>query len=376
MKEILVILKEPFLDRIPSLKTLILYLCDNNCHITLLTSSSKRFSGLTTEHNNLKVVTIDERSSKLEAPTTLKILLKYMSVMSRKRFDCVIGGDAWGNVIASKLNWLYSCPYVFFALEFPQIVTKDHPTLTKMENWENQALQKADFIITHDEFHKEFIIKNFNVNPDKILLLANASFTPEYRTRSIYLHDTFKLPSDSVAVLHSGGFGIWFKCVELADASKNWTGKMKLVFHIGRKPGESKEFDRIYGNPEYKHINFSLSSLSNRQLDEMISSADVGVALYSVEALGYRAELMGLAAGKIGNYLKCGLPVVATRLPSLRYIEDFKCGVLIDDESEIETAITRIMAEKGTYRENAFRCYRQLWHPGNYLPEIQKRLSV
>lgn len=370
MKEILIILKEPFLDRIPSLKTLILYLCENNCHVTLLTSRSKRFSGLSTEHKNLKVVTIDERSRKFEAPTTVKILAKSFSVIFGNKFDCVIGGDAWGNVIAYNLKRICSCPYVFFALEFPQIVTKDHPNLSKLDKWENKALKGADFIITHDKFHKNFISENFKVALKKILLLANASFTPEYRTRSTFLHDKFKLPSDSVAVLHSGGFGVWFKCVELADISKGWPENMKLIFHIGRKPSESREFDMIYEKPEYGHLNFSLSSLSNSQLDDMIASADVGVALYSVEALGYRAELMGLAAGKIGNYLKCGLPVIASNMPSLKYIEEYGCGILVNAVDEVETAIATIMKDKKSFQENAFKCYRELWHPNNYLADI------
>ncbi len=376
MKRILTIIKEPFLDRIPSLKTLLLDLCNHDCEIILLTSRSKRFSGLSTEHKNLKVITIEERSRKFEIPTTLKILMKTCAVFFENKFDSVIGGDAWGNVIASKLSWMYTCPYVFFALEFPQIVTSEHKSLSRIEKWENQALQNADFIITHDKFHKKFICDNFRVKDEKILLLANASFTPEYRKQSTFLHGKFNLQSDTITVLHSGGFGVWFKSLELANISKKWPKNMRLIFHIGRKPSEYRDFDAIYDKPGYENLNFSLTSLSNNQLDDMISSADIGLALYSVKELSYRAELMGLAAGKIGNYLKCGLPVIASRMPSLKYIKDYGCGILVDEESEIENAVRIIMEKKESYRENAFKCYRELWHPQNYLPEIHKKFYV
>lgn len=108
----------------------------------------------------------------------------------------------------------------------------------------------------------------------------------------------------------------------------------------------------------------------------MISSADVGLALYSEEELGYRATLMGLAAGKIGNYLKCGLPIIATRLPSLQYIEDYQCGVLINSESEIEEAIQLITSNRSVFSENAYRCYRELWQPQRYLAIIGKSIST
>lgn len=96
MKRILTIIREPFLDRIPSLKTLLLDLCENGCEVILVTSRSKRFGPLTTVHANLRVITIDERSRKLDVPTTFKLLLKSMAVLLRKKIDCVIGGDAWG----------------------------------------------------------------------------------------------------------------------------------------------------------------------------------------------------------------------------------------------------------------------------------------
>lgn len=43
MSRILLILKEPFLDRIPSLKTLVWSFLNRNDHITLITSESKFF---------------------------------------------------------------------------------------------------------------------------------------------------------------------------------------------------------------------------------------------------------------------------------------------------------------------------------------------
>jgi glycosyltransferase involved in cell wall biosynthesis len=102
----------------------------------------------------------------------------------------------------------------------------------------------------------------------------------------------------------------------------------------------------------------------------MISSTDIGIALYSIDKLGYRAELMGLAAGKIGNYLKCGIPVIATKIKSLEYIEEYKCGVLINSEEQMQNAIDTIMADFANYSQNAYRCYKELWHPNNYLYKI------
>lgn len=376
MKNVLVILKEPFLDRIPSLKTLLLYLCDLGVNVTVLTSKSNRFGTLTTVHPNLDVVCVKERLSKFELPTTAKLALKSITYLITHRIDAIIGGDLWGNVIANKLRHLFKGNYIFFALEYPQIIDEKHPQLSRADKMQNEALCKADYIITHDDFHLDFISKNFNINKEKILKLANASFTPPIKSQTDYLRDYFNIDHSDIVVLHSGGFGKWFKCEDLANASKSWSKKIHLVFHIGRKPNESPEFDGVYNKPGFEHIEFSLDPLSNNELDNMIASADIGVALYSTNELGYRAELMGLAAGKIGNYLKCGIPVIASALPSLKYIEDFKCGILVHNEADIESAINKIMGNYQEYRDNAFLCYINLWHPQNYLKKIATSLGL
>ena len=73
MKHLLLILKEPFLDRIPSLKTLIWYLLNHGFQITLITSESDRFTLLSFEHKNLKIIKVKQRTRKFEFPTTVKL---------------------------------------------------------------------------------------------------------------------------------------------------------------------------------------------------------------------------------------------------------------------------------------------------------------
>ena len=375
MKKILVILKEPFLDRIPSLKTLLFYLADKGHHITLITSKSKRFGGLTDNHIRLETFYVTEREKRFELPTVVKLATCALSYAAKHKFDIILGGDAWGNVISYNIARLRQIPYIFFALEFPQIIDNNHLKLPFVLNQENNALRHADYVITHDSFHRDFISNHFSVPHDKFLLLPNASLTPELHAKSDFLKKKYSINNHTSIVLHSGGFGKWFRCKEIIKNAICWTHEINLIFHIGRDPGKDPYFTESQSIANKSAIKFSLTPLSNNELDEMISSADVGLALYSEEDLGYRATLMGLAAGKIGNYLKCGLPIIATRLPSLKYIEDYRCGVLINSESEIEAAIKYIISNRPMFSKNAHRCYRELWHPQRYLVTIDDVIS-
>ena len=82
MKHILLVLREPFLDRIPSLKTLVWFLLNHNHRITLITSESNKFILLSFDHENLQIIKVKQRSKRFESPTTLKLLWKTLSFLS------------------------------------------------------------------------------------------------------------------------------------------------------------------------------------------------------------------------------------------------------------------------------------------------------
>jgi glycosyltransferase involved in cell wall biosynthesis len=331
------------------------------------------FGQTSISHPNIKVITVKARSKKLELPTFIKLIIKSVSTSICHSYDYIMGGDAFGNIIAAKLAQVYRNKHIFFALEFPQIVTEKVSNLGWISKLENASLQSADYVVTHDDFHKRFLEEHFDIDSSKILKLANASYTPIFATKSDWLREKFNLMDNEVLILHSGGLAQWFKTIELVRASRSFDDNYRLIFHVGGDLSNKRYLEDALQVGD--RILFSQSLLSNEELDQMIRSADIGVALYSEEHLGYRAELMGLAAGKIGNYLKCGVPIIASNMPSLKYIEDYHCGILVNDESEINAAVNQIMKDRATYSSNAYRCYNELWHPKNYLQTIYDKIT-
>lgn len=369
VKTFLVIIKEPFLDRIPSLKTLLMFLAEKGNTVNILTSVSDKFILNTFSHKNISFIKVKQRTKKFELPTFIKLSIRAFAFLLTNKINMTIGGDAIGNCIASKLSNIFKIKHLNFQLEFPQIITDKHQKLTILEKLENKAIFNADYVITHDVWHKDFLVKNLGVDSTKVLTLPNSSFTPIYKQQSDFLRKKLNISDNDIIILHSGGLGKWFRSKELAESTKTWDNNIKLVFHTSHKLKGDSYFESIY-NKNYKNIIFSLEPVSTYELDSLVSSADIGIALYSKSKLGYRAEYMGLAAGKIGNYLKCGIPVIASRLTSLSYIEDFQCGILIDCENDILNAIKIITSDINFYKNNAYLCYEKLWHPQKSLEKI------
>lgn len=374
MKKIVLLLRQPFLDRIPSLKSLINFLSENGFEILIITSKDHKFPELSFScGDNLTIKTVQERSKKLEIPTLIKLIFVFLKELFSRRPCYIMGGDMQSNILSCLLSFLFRIKHINFQLEYPQIFEFDKEKFTFFSKMEHFAIKRAYFIITHDQWHSHFLIKHLNLNEKKILTLPNSPPDTIKNTEPHFLHKILGINIDTKIILHSGGFGNMFNCRELASQAKYWPSDYKLVFHLSHSLDGDPYFSEVFSKNDSKVL-FSTQPVSTNELDSLVSSAYIGIALYSELILKYRATFMGLAAGKIGNYLKCGIPVIATKLISLSYLTDYKCGILISNESEIQSAIKIISDNYKEYSHSARKCYDELWHPKPYLEKIHKSL--
>ena len=362
---IIILLRVPFLDRIPSLKSLVILLASKGCQITIITSFADCYPTFEFTSENINVKLIKERSCFWEVPTSIKLFYYCFIYYFKVKPIWFIGGDGVASYLLFCLSHILPIKSVNFLLEYPQINNKK----------DFKSMKSAKYIITHDQWHRDFILQHFKLNKEKFLYLPNASHTPPYYKSSDYLSKLLNVKGKRI-ILHSGGLGVWFCCKELAAAASSWDDDTVLIFHTSHKVEDSPYYQEIIkALDNSQKVMFSTTPVSNDVLDKLVSSAYIGVALYSVPVLDYRATYMGLAAGKIGNYLKCGVPVIATNLPSLKYIEEYQCGILVDDVSQIKGAISIISQQRDQYSQNAHRCYKELWEPSHYLENIYLTLQ-
>ena len=235
----------------------------------------------------------------------------------------------------------------------------------------------ADLVVTMDEHHANFICAQTGISRDRCVFLPVAASGPSNYRKNELLRKRFFLEENDFILLHAGGIGAAQQSLELANKARGWGNHYHLIFHAHcRMDGEQyfQQFARTL--KEAKNVHLNNEPVAKEKLDTLVSSADIGLAWYDHELLGYRAELLGLAAGKIGRYLKNGVPVIARNLPTIReYLDKYKCGICADTLEEIPRAIETIKNDYERYSKNALRCYEELWKPERYLQEIQSRIE-
>ena len=67
-------------------------------------------------------------------------------------------------------------------------------------------------------------------------------------------------------------------------------------------------------------------------------------------------------------FLAMGVPVIASRQDSFRFLEEFDCGILVDDGQSFSAAVDTIRDRLAEMRANAFRCWNEyIASPERYL---------
>jgi hypothetical protein len=97
---------------------------------------------------------------------------------------------------------------------------------------------------------------------------------------------------------------------------------------------------------------------------QIVQSADVGVVFYHRQPgslyLQDNIHYIGLSSGKLAYLLQAGVPVLLSPQPTLRRLADtYQCGLVVTDPSELNPALTALLADYDRYSANAVRCFTQ-----------------
>jgi hypothetical protein len=143
----------------------------------------------------------------------------------------------------------------------------------------------------------------------------------------------------------------------------------RLHFLGALTPDIEREVERKYhGLLEQGVVSVSAGYLEEDAFIERVSGHRIGLSLYELDRMDdFFGEGHGMfplspvnyllgSPGKAGMYLAAGVPVVASDLPGMKFIQDGGAGILIreSDPESLRRAVETIEADYGTYRRNCF----------------------
>lgn len=251
----------------------------------------------------------------------------------------------------------FKTPFIYLSLELNNLSCEKKEIANILKKViEIKYIKRALFSIIQDEIREEILRKD-NKIPDthQFLYLPVSSAGEPYQKKSEYFRSKFRISNDKKIVLYAGSIMPWACLLEIADSMKEWDEKFVFVIHGARFDQEylekviniSKMYDRIYISNEW---------VDYENIDNIISSADIGIVAYRMDTINN--YLIKNASGKISAYLKSGLPIISGNYGGMKkFFEDTGCGECFDIYKHIGRMLIKIDNNHDNYRKMAFDAF-------------------
>ena len=371
------------LETVPCARNTAVLLARNDYEVDIFTIKDERYPQPRFSEPQIRVFTLSPKRARGRFPgiSSFASFTPWAARQCRdKRYKCIIGvaQQPLELVSAAFASRLLGVPLVYYSIEL--YLLDDIRSLFQrlnaqwrkaLERWCNR---RASFTIIQDDERARLLAAANGISISQIITVPNSPLGRAARQDSDYLREKFQIPKERKIILHAGGLADWTMSLELAEATRTWSGDWVLIFHTREAQNGDAYLDKVRAAADNSRVLFSLQPVPYAQLDALVGSADIGIALY--RDIGENVSQIGLSSGKLAQYLKCGLPVVTTDFPSLRQIiEGYRCGICVSDPQEVGQAVSEILECYDTYSTNSVVCYNELFAPEKHFDEVLERLA-
>jgi glycosyltransferase involved in cell wall biosynthesis len=274
----------------------------------------------------------------------IRLLLKAWRELRRAACDFIVGFDPAGFQNAWLLSWLLKIPAVYHSLEFYE------GTSFRQKVWQAADrifLKRAAWLITQDAMRADWLSRTYRFPREKISVVYNTAFGEYTPQKSRYFREMFKIADQKKVVLAVGSLIQEHMILEAAEAARSWQPEFVLVIH-GWFPNKAYE-ERIRSvvSQSGNRMFISTEFLPVARKYEVFQSADIGLVLFSPNTVNN--ILVGAAAGKLFEFVRCGVPVIVNELQGMRELVSGRCGVVCDAHlADLSGALLEVSGRYGT----------------------------
>ena len=367
-------------DTVPSLMGAVKLLLRDGYFVDLIFVSDPAFDAPHFDDVNVRLIALPSLR-RFSLPTGLRRILEALMLLwcvfwqsMLRRFSWLVGVDPVGLIISGfvarvfRLRFLYANLEILFSSEVSSAYIR---IIKRLERYYNK---RCAFTIIQDLSRAELLARENLIDIDTICLLPNSPFGEASQRSSQFLRDRLQISAEQKLILHVGTLGKWTSTPELLAASRNWSEDLTLVLH-SRQRGSEIDLDLA----DHPRVQVSDRPVPSQDLPNLIASADIGLVLYRKDdhfMHGDNIQYVGLSSGKMAEYLRCGVPVVVTAFPGLcELVEEFQCGICIENADEIADAIHTILADRSKYSQGAVECFNDVFNFEEKFKLVLSRLN-
>ena len=304
------------------------------------------------------------------------LYLNYInSIIKNREYICFVGIEKPGLIMADLANY-NEVPLIYYSLElcysvFPGIRGFKLNIAKKLEVI---AHRNAIATIIQDEERAKILFEYNKISEDKqkILYLPVSMLGKPYKQRDDYFYKTLGVPRDKKILLQLGLITSRRMSVEIAKSVQNWPEDWVLVMHGTFREDTKQQIKKLN---KKGNIFLSEKKVPFKDIPKVVASAHIGLVFYrkNTNYNYYNYYYIGSSSGQLAHYLQCGIPIIATNIPSLkRVVDEFQSGLTVDDVGSIAVCAKIIFNNYEFFRENAFKCFEERYNFEKYFENIKR----
>ena len=268
-----------------------------------------------------------------------------------RKYSAIIGTPVRGAWVAYKTAFLQRIPFYYFADELLEHLIKDRPAPEKnrliRQNYLANKKSAASIVLGEERYTRQKEQNRIDYPHDYIVIPNSQSGAAE-KLRSNYFRDVFHIEDRKPILLFAGTLG-WILAGRIYEETKGYSDRDYHLIFQSRTVG-------MMGNDTHPFIKLSTIPIPSSMMNYAVSSADIGLVLYDRESPHETNN--GITAGKIGTYLKNGLPLIAGSAENLRVFEEQGIGNFWDGKTEFDEVACRALGSLKNNQANIPAYYR------------------
>jgi glycosyltransferase involved in cell wall biosynthesis len=224
-----------------------------------------------------------------------------------------------------------------------------------------RAIKRSQLRIVNDETRVNLLQEYANVEVHKDILVYPGCYydRPE---KSISIRQKYRnhwgFNEDDFVIASSGGFNMTAGAEWLLQYLKSNTQVCSVIQPLGVTPLSMY----LLKNFESKgKIYIQENRMSWSEAWESAQAFDAGLCIYKNQAPQF--QHMGISSNRLCMFLAMGVPVIATKQKSFEFIEEYNCGVLVDNYKEFSNSIEVIKENLSVMRLNCEKCFHEYIRP-------------
>jgi glycosyltransferase involved in cell wall biosynthesis len=235
-------------------------------------------------------------------------------------------------------------------------------------------MRRARFTIVNDDSRVQLLRDYAGLSPAAPVVVYPGCFhqpPPPDPVLRQQLRQRWGLPQDALVIASSGAFNLTAGADWLVQALQEEPSLHTVIQPLAVSPlclfllGRLGLGQRMFLQQE---------RLSWQEAWRSAVGLDIGLAIYTNPAPQF--QHMGTSSNRLCMFLAMGVPVIATRQPSFRFIEDYDCGVLVENYEEFLAAIREIGSRLPQMRANCRRCFDEYIMPGDRYPRLRQAIAA